>query len=57
MKPEEVRREILRLEDECLRLSHEVMGGDPEAAAEGRRLEKRIRELAGSERGDYPDGP
>ena len=56
VRPEEVRREIKRLEDERLRLAPEVMGGDPAAVAEDRRLEQRIRELAGSERGHHPDG-
>jgi len=55
MNPEEARLEIKRLEDERLRLAPEVMGGDPAAVAEGRRLERRIRELAGSERGHHPD--
>ena len=50
MKPEELRAEILRLEDERLRLAPEVTGGDPAAAEEDRRLEKRLRELAGAER-------
>jgi hypothetical protein len=53
---EEVRREVKRLEDERLRLAPEVMGGDPAAVAEDRRLEQRIRELAGSVRGHHPDG-
>ena len=56
MKPDEVRKEIKRLEDERLRLAPEVMGGDPAAVAEDRRLEGRIRELAGSEGGHHPDG-
>ena len=57
MRPEEVRREVKRLEDERLRLAPEVMGGDPTAASEDRRLEGRIRELACSrtERGHHPD--
>ena len=50
MKPDEARKEIKRLEDERLRLAPEVMGGDPSAAAEDRRLERRIMELADSER-------
>ena len=50
MRPEEVRREVKRLEDERLRLAPEVTGGDPAAVAEDRRLEKRIRELARTER-------
>ena len=49
MRPEEVRREVKRLEDERLRLAPEVTGGDPAAVAEDRRLEKRIRELASTE--------
>ena len=56
MRPEEVRREVKRLEDERLRLAPEVTGGDPAAVAEDQRLEKRIRELAGSGRGQHPDG-
>jgi hypothetical protein len=56
MNPEEARREVKRLEDERLRLAPEVTGGDPAAVAEDRRLEKRIRELAGSGRGQHPDG-
>jgi hypothetical protein len=56
VRPEEVRREVKRLEDERLRLAPEVTGGDPAAVAEDRRLEKRIRELAGSGRGQHPDG-
>ena len=50
MKPDEVRKEIERLEDERLRLAPEVVGGDAGAAEEDRRLERRIRQLAGSER-------
>ena len=56
MRPEKVLREVKRLEDERLRLAPEVMGGDLSAVAEDRRLEERIRELAGSERGHHPDG-
>jgi hypothetical protein len=56
VKPEEARREVKRLEDERLRLAPEVMGGDPAAVAEDRRLEERIRELAGFGRGHHPDG-
>jgi hypothetical protein len=55
MSADETRSGILRLEDERLRLAPEVLGGDPAAVAEDRRLEKRIRELAGSGRGHYPD--
>ena len=50
MKPEDVRREIKRLEDRRLRIAPEVMGGDREAFEEDRRLERRIMELAGAER-------
>lgn len=50
MKPEDVRREIKRLEDKRLRLAPDVMGGDPTAGEEDRRLERRIMELAGSDR-------
>ena len=58
MRPEEVRLEVKRLEDERLRLAPKVMGGDPAAVAEDRRLERRIRELARTctERGHHPDG-
>ena len=55
MKPDEARHEIKRLEDERLRLSPDVMGGDPAAVAEDRRLERRIRELASTGRGTGPD--
>jgi hypothetical protein len=50
VKPEEVRREIKRLEDERLRLAPEVMGGDREAFARDRDLERRIMELASTDR-------
>ncbi len=50
MKPEEVRREVKRLEDERLRLAPEVMGGDREAFARDRDLERRIMELASTAR-------
>jgi len=56
VRPEEVRRELKCLEDERLRLAPEVMGGDPAAAREDRRLERRIRELARCERGHHPEG-
>ena len=46
MRPEELRQEILRLEEERIRMAPEVMGGEPEAVEEDRRLERRIRELA-----------
>ena len=56
MRPEELRQEILRLEEKRLRMAPEVMGGEPEAVEEDRRLERRIRELAhlaqGSPEGD-----
>src|SRR5829696_3852194 len=55
VRPEEVRREVKRLEDERLRLAPEVTGGDPAAVAEDQRLEKRIRELAITER-ERPSG-
>ena len=55
MNPDEARAEIKRLEDERLRLSAEVMGGDTAALEEDGRLEKRIRELASTGRGDQPD--
>jgi len=50
VKPEEIRREIKRLEDRRLRLAPEVMGGNREALAEDERLERRIMELARSDR-------
>jgi hypothetical protein len=50
VKPEEGRHEIKRLEDERLRLAPEVMGGNPEALERDKRLEARIRELAGPSR-------
>ena len=50
VKPEEVRREIKRLEDERLRLAPEVMGGNREAFARDKDLERRIRELASTDR-------
>jgi hypothetical protein len=56
VREEGVRRELKRLEEARLRLAPEVMGGDPAAAREDRRLERRIRELASSERGHHPDG-
>ena len=56
MRLDEIRQEIKRLEDERLRLAPEVMGGDPAAVAEDRRLEERIRELAGFGQGHQPDG-
>ena len=50
MNPEDVRREIKRLEARRLHLAPEVMGGNPSALEEDRRLERRIIELAGTER-------
>jgi hypothetical protein len=50
VKPEKVREEILRLEGERLRIAPKVMGGNPEAFEEDRRLERRIMELADTER-------
>ena len=46
MRPEELRQEILRLEERRLRLAPEVTGSEPGAVEEDRRLEGRIRELA-----------
>ena len=46
MKQEELRQEILQLEDRRLLLAPEVMGGEPGAVEEDRRLEGRIRDLA-----------
>ncbi len=46
MRPEELRQEILRIEQRRLRLAPEVMGGEPGAVEEDRRLEGRIRDLA-----------
>ena len=46
MKPDEIRTEILRLEEERLRLAPKVTGGDPAALEEDKRLERRIMELA-----------
>ena len=60
VRPEEVRLEVKRLEDERLRLAPEVMGCDPAAVTEDRRLEGRIRELTCTcterGRGHHPDG-
>ena len=50
MKPDQVRDEVRRLEDERLRLAPEVMVGNPEALERDKRLEARIRELAGTSR-------
>ena len=41
-----MREKILRLEEERIRMAPEVMGGEPDAVEEDRRLERRIRELA-----------
>ena len=46
MGPEKLREEILRLEEERIRMAPDVMGGEPEALERDRRLETRIRELA-----------
>ncbi len=46
MRGEELRQEILRLEERRLQMAPEVMGGEPGAVEEDRRLERRIRELA-----------
>jgi hypothetical protein len=40
------REELVELEEARLRISSEVMRGNPEALAEDRRLENRIEELA-----------
>jgi hypothetical protein len=50
VKPEEVRREIEHLEDERLRLAPEVMGGNREAFERDKDLERRIMELASTDR-------
>jgi hypothetical protein len=50
VNPEDVRREIKRLEDRRLHIAPEVMGGNPSAVEEDRGVERRIMELAGSER-------
>ena len=50
MKPEEVRQEIKRLEARRLELAPEVMGGNRSAVEEDRGLERRIMELASTER-------
>ena len=55
MKPDEVRREIKRLEDERLRIAPEVMGGDRRAFEEDKRLERRIMELASTDRAARAD--
>ena len=55
MKPDEARREIKRLEDERLRIAPEVMGGDRRAFEEDKRLERRIMELASTDRAARAD--
>ena len=55
MSLDETRREVKRLEDERLRLAPEVMGGNPEAVEKDKRLEERIREIAGGGE-THPDG-
>lgn len=50
MNPDQLRDEVRRLEDERLRLAPEVMAGNPEAFERDKRLEARIRELAGPSR-------
>ena len=56
MKPEEVRHEIKRLEDERLRLAPEVMGGDRNAFERDKDLERRIMELASTDCVTRTDG-
>ena len=46
MRPEELRQEILRLEERRLLLAPEVVGGEPGAFEEERRREGRIRDLS-----------
>lgn len=55
MNAEEVRREIGRLEARRLQIAPEVTGGNPQALEEDRRLERRIMELADTERGARAD--
>jgi len=55
VKPEDVRREIRRLEERRLRIAPEVMGGNREALEEDKRLERRIMELASSDRDTRAD--
>jgi hypothetical protein len=50
VNPDQVRDEVRRLEDERLRLAPEVLAGNPEAFERDKRLEARIRELAGPSR-------
>ena len=58
VRPEGARLGVKRPEDERLRPAPGVVGGDPAAVAEDRRLEGRTRELACActERGHHPDG-
>ena len=46
MRQEELRQEILRLEERRLRMAPEITAGEPAPVEEDRRLEERIRELA-----------
>ena len=55
MKPEEVRREIGRLQDERLLLAPEVVGGDREARREDERLRRLIAELTSADRESRAD--
>ncbi len=55
VKPGEVRHEIKRLEDERLRLAPEVMGGDRDALERDKDLERRIMELAGTNKESRAD--
>jgi hypothetical protein len=50
VRPEEVRREIGRLQGERLRLAAEVRGGDQEARREDERLQRLIAELTSADR-------
>ncbi len=50
MKPEDVRREIKSLEVRRLQIASEVMGGNPSVVEEDRGLERRIMELASTDR-------
>ena len=50
MKPEEVKREIKRLEARRLELAPEVMGGNRSALEEDRGLERTIMEFVSAER-------
>ena len=46
MRPEELRLEIMRLKERCLRMAPEVMGDEPGAVEDNWRLEGRIPERA-----------